>query len=244
MGAFRKLMSAAVLAAAAMGVSAPVGASDHGRWGGIYIGANAGYTWGDIDWQYAAPAGAPGHLTRDLAGGMFGGHVGIQHQWNSLVIGAEASYSGPAFDKIDDRGPDSPAFVPAFDSYARLHNLFTVGPRLGWAPSDHWLLYATGGYATGRVSTADIVNATNTFNFAGSHRHDGWFVGGGVEYALTSNWILGVEYMHVDLDTATHFPTVPATFGGTRSIEGDFDVVRARLSFKLGRPEEKHESMK
>ncbi len=62
----------------------------------------------------------------------------------------------------------------------------------------------------------------------------------GVEYALTSNLILGAEYLHIDLENRTHAgfnnlagPCLPRN----HSVNADADVVSGRLSFKFGRDE-------
>lgn len=203
-------------------------------WAGVYVGASVGGAWNNTDWTYfGLPAES---VSRDASGFFAGVHAGAQTQWDHLVIGVELSYSGGAFDKIDDRGPDAPLFAATFDSYARLHNLFTVGPRLGWAFNDRWMIFATGGFAQASVETAFLLRAAPNVGDFRTFKHEGWFVGGGFEYALTPNWLVGVEYQHIELDTELigPFPSVPAT---SRFVTPDIDVVRARISFKLGLPE-------
>lgn len=218
------------------------------NWGGLYIGANIGYTWGTIDWQYANPAGAPGALSQSPSGASLGGHVGIQHQFvgTGIVLGLEAAYSGGLASKIEDSGADTPAFAGTFGARTRISDIFTVGPRLGYAPSRHWMLYVTGGYANAQTFTSDFLLSNNIDSFPGASRHSGWFVGGGVEYAVTHNWIAGLEYQHIDLDTRCQFRCELATpvAGGTRDITAEADVVRFRLSYKLGRPAPEAEPMK
>lgn len=224
----------AVAAAAALGSSvANAGEPARYNWSGLYVGANAGYAWGDVDWQYTSPPGPPGAVSREVDGGIFGGHVGFQHQWHSLVIGVEGSYSASAGDKIDDRGLDSPFFAANFDSYARINSLLMAGGRIGWTPMSNWLLYASGGWANAKVETSFIFRPTGLVGGQDAERHNGYYIGGGIEYALTPNWIVGVEYIHVDLDSKLHAPG--GGFGIERTVEPDFDVVRARVSFKLGR---------
>ena len=218
------------------------------NFGGLYIGANVGYTWGNIDWQYANPAGAPGALSQSPAGGSLGGQVGIQHQFagTGIVLGLEAAYSGGLGSRIEDSGPDTPAYAATYGARTRITDIFTVGPRLGFTPMRHWLFYVTGGYANARTHTADYLLSTGLDNFSGTSRHSGWFVGGGVEYAITHNWIAGLEYQHMDFDTRCQYRCDLATpvAGGTRDITADADVVRFRLSYKLGRHAPEAEPMK
>jgi outer membrane immunogenic protein len=196
-------------------------------WSGIYLGVNGGAAWGDVDWAYAPPD--PG-LTRNISGGLFGMHAGIQHQWNQIVLGIEASYSGSLGGDIDGRGPDS--LFPSEDAYARANSVFTIGPKIGWAMTRDWLLYGTGGYASARLNTKFIERATGVVYDDHSERHTGWFIGGGIEYALTKNWLLGVEYLHLGLEDRLHSSD---SLGIERRIDGDIDIVRARLTFKFGR---------
>ena len=218
-------------------VDAPVARADGPRtynWSGLYIGANAGYARGDVDVQYEVPADSTGAYSRDVGGGLFGFHVGFQHQWQSLVFGVEGSYSASGGDKIDQRGPDAPAF-PGFDSYARMNSLLMLGGRLGWTPRSNWLLYGAGGWANAKVETSYIITPIIIVADQDTERHNGFYVGGGVEYALTQSVIVGVEYLHVDLDSKIHSPGLGAFT--TRTVDPDIDIVRARISFKLGRPE-------
>lgn len=217
--------AAALIAAAAV----PAKADNHMNWGGLYIGAHVGYLWsGDVNWFYDGGPAVPGI---DIENAIVGGHAGIQHQWGQIVVGLEASYTGRLG---DDKGTTQACPNPAFTCSASFNTMFTVGPRLGFAPNNQWLLYVTGGYA-GALLTADAtIQGTNTQE-KGSAYHDGWFIGGGVEFALTSNWILGIEYRHVDLSTERHVANPPVV---SRTIDAEFDTVTARLSYKLGRPGE------
>ena len=230
----------AVAGAALVGTIVPASASDQ-RWGGIYIGANVGWVGADIDWTY--PNGrSPGSI--DTSNALLGGHVGIQHQWKSLVIGVEGSFAGThAFSDNDYDYVACPN--TAVSCGARLNNIWTLGARLGWTPSEKWLLYITGGGAMGRIETQTYTVRTGLpFDYTSSN-HRGWYLGGGVEYALTKSWILGLEYLHVDLGDK-NVVSQPLLVSETRNnLNAEADIVRARLTFKLGRPEESHhESMK
>ena len=172
-----------------------------------------------------------------------------------FVVGIEGSISGTgAFSGFGSRiaggTPDCLGVNPAgflFSCEARLHDLLTLGPRIGWSPNSEWLLYTTGGYAKGRISDRAILNSTGQTAGMTSASHDGWFLGGGVEYALTRNWVVGVEYLRVDFDSRFHCE-IPSLGGcaarESRTGSADSDIVRARLSFKLGSPAVEHESMK
>lgn len=234
----RGLITGLAVAGATVAASiAPASASDH-NWGGIYIGASAGWVGTDIDWRYPNGTGPTGI---DHSNGLLGGHVGLQHQMGRFVVGIEGTWAGThAFDDGDYDGGLCSGNVN-FRCVGRLHSIWTLGARAGVTLGDHWLLYATGGFAQGRISTQTRSVATgNTFDMTSSN-NDGYFIGAGIEYALTKNVLLGVEYVHVDLADRN----VPANNNLASEVRtnlnADVDVVRARLTFKLGRPEEKHE---
>lgn len=197
------------------------------NWTGLYIGGNAGWVDSSIGWVYHDPAGR--FVDRRLCGGagcdisqtsgIYGVHAGYQYQFGSLVLGLEVSLS-----KLASNGGSKPCFNAAVTCSAETDYLATLGPRLGWAVSN-WMVYGTGGFAHGQISTHETGGT-----FATRLGHDGWFAGVGGEYGLTRNLILGLEYLHVVLDTDLHFSTTAVEH---RNISADYDIVRARLSWKF-----------
>jgi outer membrane immunogenic protein len=121
-----------------------------------------------------------------------------------------------------------------------MKEVFTVGPRLGVA-WDKFLVYGTGGWATGKVETQlmRFTPGLSTFFDQTSRDQDGWFAGGGIEYALTQNLIFGVEYQHIDLGDELHSSQLdagrpcPAVGVYCRDVGASEDIVRARLSYKF-----------
>ena len=217
-----------------------------GNWSGLYFGVNAGVAWSDIkqDFRTYDPEVYGFHnVKNDDSNGLLGGHIGLQHQWGRFVVGVEASYSGVGPFGHDWEGGDcNDGKGGACQS--RLNSLFTVGPRLGLA-HDNLMFYVTGGYASAQIQTRYVNLQYDREYFAASARHDGWFIGGGAEWAIHDRWVLGLEYLHVNLDSEQHWSKDGAPeVGITRSVDGDIDIVRARLSFKLGRGEHHAEPMK
>lgn len=226
-----------------LGLTAPAAAQDR-SWGGLYGGAHIGWAAASYTSELQ---GFPGNLVNgDHDTGIAGLHVGFQHQINKIVIGLEGSYGGTGLfssngDRIAGGTPDClgvNAAGPLLSCEARFHNLLTLGPRIGWAINSNWLLYGTGGFAAARISDQVIQNSTGRVVGSTSAVHGGWFYGGGIEYALGSNLVLGVEYLHVDLDSKLRCEI--ATLGGCAAGESrvgsaEADVFRARLSFKIGR---------
>lgn len=217
----------------------PAVAGDHPHiWSGVYVGASLGGHQTDYSARLVGfPANSVGGEHSDA---IAGGHMGVQHQLGRLVVGVEGSFSGSFSDFGGLTSGTTPpcGLLAGLSCRAGLHDVVTLGPRLGWSPSDAWLIYATGGWATGRLQDRVFSDATGAIVGATNDRHSGWFLGGGIEYALTRNWIVGVEYLHVDFETKFRCDTVIGCGAGeSRNGSADVDIVRARLSFKLGRAE-------
>jgi outer membrane immunogenic protein len=246
-----KKITHALLGMAALGATTAATVSSaqaQYNWSGFYIGANAGYMMADTDWRFTAPANSTAHTSVDWDSGVLGGHVGLQHQWGSIVVGLEvAGSSTSAFNK--GRESSNCSFPAPFDDRCDVRNissLWTAGARLGWAPSSQWLLFLSGGYAQGHIDTAirfggvGVPPPANALPVTSSNtRNDGWYIGAGVEWAVSRNWIFGVEYQHIALDDKGHCVggdcTIPSILN--RNVDADIDIVRARLSFKFGRDE-------
>src|SRR6266478_2951745 len=69
----------------------------------------------------------------------------------------------------------------------------TTRTRLGFLLNPALLLYATGGVAYGRVEESVPGASTKTPGV-------GWTAGAGLQYALTPQWSIGAEYLHIELD--------------------------------------------
>lgn len=189
------------------------------NWSGLYIGAHGGYAWGDADWGFPFDGTFVSH---DVDGGIFGGHAGFNFQWNQLVLGVEVAGSWTGLDG------SSLCPNPAFVCRTEFDRMFRAGGRAGLA-LNNWLIYATGGYANVRVDTD---TTPVFFGFGDTDNHRGWYAGGGVEYGVTQNLIIGVEGFRVSLDSRTHAPAGGLTI--TRNVDPDFSVIQGRISWKFG----------
>jgi outer membrane immunogenic protein len=93
-----------------------------------------------------------------------------------------------------------------------------VRGRLGYA-FDRFMPYVTGGGAFGDIKTSiSGVDTTTT--------RAGWTLGGGVEFAIAGPWTAKVEYLHVDLGSAsTADPLTDANFHA--------DIVRGGINYRF-----------
>jgi outer membrane immunogenic protein len=257
--------------------TAPVVAVPHSNWTGFYAGASFGH--GDqssgrstglaasgvglpatlqIILSSAAAASVPSAVPTNPSGFIAGGQVGYNYQIQRLVLGAEADISRT---QIKGNGTASGAFgensVGAFATTTvsveqHLNWLATARARLGYAPNDNLLLYATGGLAYGlvgssaaasqlecvpQVSQCAVAMGTGSLNTAQS----GWALGGGVEYALGDHWFARAEYLHFELGGLAYslspiiqplaLAHATTNIGTTAHFNGD--IVRAGLNYKL-----------
>ena len=216
-------------------------------WTGGYIGLNAGAAWNNssVDREVFNNGSPITQLGDSLdsnqtvfTGGM---QAGYNWQMDSLVMGLETDFNYLGFGdstRIDLYDRYGSPFLPGDNAKLALDvNWFgTVRGRLGFA-ADNMLFYGTGGLAYANVKgSGDLYIGSNKWSASESNVEWGWTVGAGMEYAFDQNWILGAEYLYVDLgshdyDYTANFTGVGPT--GRGSVDAAFSVVRAKLDFKF-----------
>jgi outer membrane immunogenic protein len=227
---------AAIAAFTGAGVAQADGYAGGGRivapynWSGLYFGVHSGWQWSSIDVGFPAFGTA---FAVDHDSPVVGGHIGIQHQFGQIVLGVEgnltSSYqNNPGSDRCPAAG---------FTCSARFEDVLTVGPRIGWA-AGKWMPYITGGYANARFNGWGRVTATGLSVEEAGSRLSGWYIGGGVEMAMSHGWSVGLEYRHYDFGDRTEPGHTPAgAFVEPWRFDATTDTITARVSWRLGRPE-------
>ena len=97
-----------------------------------------------------------------------------------------------------------------------INQILTVTARLGYA-WDRWLAYLKGGYAGAEIETSSLLISTGVRSNQVQWQN-GWTIGGGLEYILTRNVTVGIEYNFIDLGSdriAAHFDNGPCSGCGT-----------------------------
>lgn len=192
-------------------------------WGGVYIGAHAGYGWGkntaaETGAVYNAGSTGWGYQTEGLLGGIRAGY-----DWEStgLILGIEAGLgylsvegdgADPASGGLDTRS------VLASGPYAELSG------RIGFADK-RWLYYMTVGavFADLDLSVADtVVNATS------SDIETGWTAGVGIGHALSQHSNVTLEYRNMRFLDVT---VTDATFAWDHDLT--IHTVTAGLAFRF-----------
>jgi outer membrane immunogenic protein len=234
------IAAAAFCAAPALAADYPVKGSSPQmfNWSGFYFGGGVGWSRNTSDWTFDPPAvGGVQAFSNSKDSFAVGGHIGIQQQWGNFVLGVEAGLTQPHLG--DGFFGQQCSNNPTVTCQMRTDGILTVGPRIGYA-QDRWMVYGTGGWAQGRVESRFITTATGSPIDFTNNQHQGWFGGGGIETAITSNVILGVDYKHIDLGSKLGCSSLGAPCAipsiNNRDISAKEDVVLARLTFKLGPP--------
>jgi outer membrane immunogenic protein len=246
-----------VASAADLPIKAPVAPIAAPSWTGWYIGLNAGGNWGrsetstTVEDSTRPPAffipdgvtaintiGLPTNFnTNGFIGGFQGGYNYQMGQW---LAGVEADFeyfrSAGSNSVTGPLGTDSATIT----SSVRTNWLFTVRPRLG-VVFNNWLFYGTGGLAVTnlRANWNFVVNSVANFvseSASASANRAGWTVGGGIETMLPGKWIIGAEYLYVNLGSVSAFSTnasaagTPITNRFNHSADLTSNIVRVRLS--------------
>ena len=221
-------------------------------WSGAYVGFNVGGAWYDVNRHFPTPgaggfgiAGVDPSFSTGDSDGIYGFHAGAQWQWGAWVLGVEAALSGCFRECRSSSGtlPAALGFSGLTYGEHKITNLFTLGPRLGYA-WDRWMIFATGGWASANLKGAYCVTATNlcdgpgSFGNGASRNNNGWYAGGGFDYMVHKgalvDVILGAEYQHFDVSSERAFCAVNCgvATGADYDLSAKGDIVRARLTIK------------
>lgn len=159
-------------------------------WTGFYVGGHFGY--GDASFGPGTnPLPLQGVFLPHSPTGLIGGfQMGYNRQLSShLVLGVEgdASFTSPL---------DEPALTPApFNT--TLDYVGTLRGRIGCALG-RWMPYVAGGFAWGHTHI-NINDAADNIVSSAGHSQPGWTAGIGLEFAVSGNWTVRLEYEYVDL---------------------------------------------
>ena len=233
---------------------APAPAPECFDWSGFYVGAFGGFKHAAVDTDLD-PTGAwlllpddaatiENHSAHDLDtnGGEVGGFLGFNWQRGCWVFGLEGS-GGFMFLRDSD---DSETFVmptasdKSIQQAFRTNYLATVGGRIGYS-IQRWLPYLTAGVAFGNIDYESRLHNVNTsgagfYRSAGEEEEDavGWFLGGGMQYAMTAHWGIRFQYEFIDLgDVSFDRPGEPIGVFDPFSTHNRADLKEHNVSFAL-----------
>jgi outer membrane immunogenic protein len=232
------------------------------NWTGFYVGGNVGYGWGantGSGYTSFSDPGVGGVASFFSSGGnvlpgvspagvLGGGQIGYDYQVSSKVVAGFVADIQAADIKASGSGSSSIGnFKNITESNSAQVDWFgTVRAKLGFLVTSNLLVYGTGGLAYGEVKGSTGLNdpsfngGANPISFAGSKTltRTGWAAGAGLEYALTPKWIVGVEYLHVDLGSISVTETQATgavSTGDTFTSKSKFsdDIARLLVNYKF-----------
>lgn len=152
-------------------------------WSGLYLGLQAGWKWGDDDYEVTGV-----DTSFDIDGWFAGGHLGARFQWNWLVAGVEGDLEWADVDgENDDFAPNTVATEIDWQGSVR----GTLGVAF-----DRVHIYGTGGVAFAGAEN-QISNGIATES--DDDTRVGWTAGAGVDVAVTDRVTAGLLYKYVDL---------------------------------------------
>ncbi len=218
-------------------------------WTGFYAGVNAGYTLSDNKTNLIgygtvlntrANAGALTNSYGTSSNGFIGGvQAGYNYQMGQFVAGVEADIDYNSSTKTSSTSATFAAIPYTNTAKSQLNYLGTVRGRLGFTPIDRFLVFATGGLAYGGVKeTISFTGSPSTNgNFYGSKNSTraGYTIGAGIEYAVTTNWIVKAENLYYDLGK-TNVTISDGQFAGTTATykrNENGHIIRAGVNYKF-----------
>jgi outer membrane immunogenic protein len=212
---------------------APVMALPVMTWTGFYIGASIGGV--ATDTKSTTTYNGPQIQTVNIISEDYnynlsmtqitaGGYAGYNYQMGSVVFGVEGDLNA-RFGKENIPFSDNHQLESNWDASLRLRLGYLVNPRA--------LVYATGGVAfanygvvRGSCASCAAYGSSNPFG-----SRTGWTIGGGIEYALDSNWHMKLEYLYADYGSKSLSYDVGK---GSISTKITSNTVRAGLSYRFG----------
>jgi opacity protein-like surface antigen len=209
-------------------------------WSGPYVGATLGlaHTQAESTETVSLVPDDPffdQSLNYDQSESSFAGGVyaGWQKHWGKMVLGGEVGFillrfdtdqASPLIAELGEPGVDLTRSVEVRD-------IFTLTGRLGYADG-RWLAYFKGGVANAEVDAAYREEGSGASS-SSSGREFGWTAGLGMEYALTHNMVLGIEYNYLHFRADVSPPDIPDLPVRTGDVDVDIQTLMVRLNYRL-----------
>jgi opacity protein-like surface antigen len=196
------------------------------NWTGFYLGADGGYgrqrSTGTLTTAEAVLMPYDYSATGPFAGIFVGGN----YQFNQFVLGLEGDWqwsnlTGSNQSLAPLRATGSLPTGP-FTVSTTTKDYGSIRGRLGVA-FDRFLVFGTGGWATGNPSTAFALTGAAPF-VSRSGKSSGWTAGAGVEYAITDAIFGRIEYRYSNLEALRLVNSPTSADAGTGAPISDFHV--------------------
>ena len=218
-------------------------------WTGTYVGANRGGVWGTFDFNpvtmnnLTGALSAPGSVSvsnNSLIGGFQAGYNWQIGQW---VLGLEQDFQFTGLKPSFAFAAPAGLFLAGDAMSVKTDYLSATRAKLGLA-WDRAMIYVAGGLETAELDVTSTyvtrgAGGSPALGFTDAHKlHFGFNVGGGIDYAVTNNVFVGVEYRYFDVGKETYNLGAFTPAGGaaqtvSTTVGLKASEVTARLNLKL-----------
>ena len=197
-------------------------------WSGFYIGANGGYGSNRACWGNFAGFNTEGCNSK--SGGLVGGQGGYRWQMGSFVFGVEVEG-----DWATMRASLPSVFVPGGTDSSKVTSVGLFTGQIGYAVNNA-LFYLKGGGALANNNFL-VQNAAGIGLYYATSHNLGATVGVGIEYGITHNWTVGLEYDRLMMGNANNsFSCYAGCAAVVNTISQNIDMVTVRVNYKFGGP--------
>lgn len=207
------------------------------NWTGFYVTGGIGYGQWVADTQALSPiTGAPVLQSMRQGGKGWLGRVGGGYDYQfspNIVAGVFGDFDFSGLKgTVQDQGP-------LFAGEVKQEWSWAAGGRVGWLLNPAFLSYFNGGYTATHFSGSSLTTVAGapTPFVTPSFDSQGWFLGGGVETAITSGWFWRTEYRYSQFDRKVLTDRNPATgaIGGADiSFKPAVQTVTTQIVYKFG----------
>jgi outer membrane immunogenic protein len=175
------------------------------NWTGPYLGASAGYTWGEQqfkDVNFADITSVPGsQVVTDPKPSLDNAFGGLNAGYNFLMndktlIGADINVVGGSFDA--NYQSIGNGFGQDFTAKSKMNWMATLKAKAGMLVGDT-LVHVNGGvaFADEEMKIDSLFSGTH-YKTSNSQNRTGWVVGLGAEQAIYNNLTAKIDYQHID----------------------------------------------
>ena len=173
----------AVSLALALGMTVAGAAHAASPFEGPYVGAQVGYS--VYDFKLTTPAETiDGVSGRGVDGGVYAG-------WGMLF---DPTWYGGFEAEYDWSGAKHTTTFSGGNGEIKDKDNYGISARLGWLPSSNVMLYGRLGWQRASLDYSGFVAGVGAGTT--NNDHDGFRLGVGTDVAMTSNWLMRLDYNH------------------------------------------------
>jgi len=191
-------------------------------WQGFYVGGQIGGSWGDTDVKTRGIVNTKRSVDPDgFIGGLYAGYN--FDAGNNIILGLETDFIWGDLSETK-RGTD-------YRAHLKQEWQGATRVRAGYA-MDRFLPYIAAGVAYGKVkSSLSSVTVANS-RWSDDDTFTGWTIGAGLDYAVTNNILVRLEYRYTDLGDKSYRPA--AAFAADRvKVDYKSNDFRVGVAYKF-----------